>query len=78
MVEWGNVPKHVETMKKVLKEEPEACIYCVTIMIVISGNKICIFTVGAIMAKAEDFSGKHHIRYMYRHLLYHQFIPLRR
>lgn len=62
MVEWGNVPKHVETMKKVLKEEPEVCIYCVTI--VISGNKICIFTVGAIMAKAEDFSGKHHIRYM--------------
>lgn len=44
MVEWGNVPKHVETMKKVLKEEPEVCIYCVTIVGLISGNKICIFT----------------------------------
>lgn len=71
MVEWGNVLKYVEIMKKVLKEELEVCIYCVIIMIVISGNKICIFIVGVIMVKVEDFLGRYYIRYMYRYLLYY-------
>lgn len=69
MVEWGNVFKYVEIMKMVLKEELEVCIYCV--IIVISGNKICIFIVGVIMVKVEDFLWKYYIRYMYRYLLYY-------
>lgn len=71
MVEWGNVLKYVEIIEKVLKEELEVCIYCVIIMIVISGNKICIFIVGVIMVKIEDFLGKYYIGYMYRYLLYY-------
>lgn len=71
MVEWGNVLKYVEIMEKVLKEELEVCIYCVIIMIVISGNKICIFIVGVIMVKIEDFLGKYYFRYMFRYLLYY-------